>query len=252
MVFIILRNKKAGENKDAFLKNSLILKTSEIFQKELEGLVKKEMERNVAEIREKNIKALEAMINDYKAKFENSGREIESGVVAAYKGLANESEKIKNHISLFLEQTQKEMTQIYKTGLEARNQLSKEAERNISTMVEEIKKTIEAVSKSGEDTRNLLIDQAKKSASEMGQNVSKEISSIYRSAEEMLKSRIIESEKQIEDYKNEKLRELDNNIYKIINEVAKSTIGKTIDLSTHEELVTKSLQQAKRDGLFSV
>jgi len=251
-LIFVLHKKRADENREMFLKNSLILKTSEIFQKELEGLIKKEMEKNVAEIREKNIKILKAMVSDYKNKFENSGKEIESAVTAAYRDLASESEKIKNHIGLFVEQTQKEMTQVYKTGLEARNQLSKEAQGYISEMVGEAKKTVSIISKSNEDARNLLMDQVRKSANEMGQNASKEISLIYRSVEEMLKNRIIESEKQIEDYKNEKLRELDENIYKIINEVAKNTIGKTIDLSTHEELVTKSLRQAKRDGLFGV
>lgn len=71
-------------------------------------------------------------------------------------------------------------------------------------------------------------------------------------AEKIAQKRVEEEyqkfEKEIVEAKNLKLKELDDNIYKILSKVSKEIIGKSLDLSTQEELIRTSLEKAKKEG----
>jgi hypothetical protein len=56
--------------------------------------------------------------------------------------------------------------------------------------------------------------------------------------------------KQIEDYEKEKLGKIDSKIYEILETTAKLVLGKAFSLSEHEELIIKSLEKAKKEGIF--
>lgn len=59
------------------------------------------------------------------------------------------------------------------------------------------------------------------------------------------------SQQEIQKYKEEKLKEVDRSINKIIIQVAGEVIGKTLSLSEHEKLVFDALESAKREGFFN-
>lgn len=51
-------------------------------------------------------------------------------------------------------------------------------------------------------------------------------------------------------YKNDLRKELDNKIFSIVSDVARQTVGESIDVSKHEELVLQSLNKAKNERFF--
>jgi len=58
------------------------------------------------------------------------------------------------------------------------------------------------------------------------------------------------SKKEIEDYKKEELRRIDSGIYELLEKISKIVLGKALSLSEHEDLIEKSLEKAKKEGVF--
>jgi len=56
--------------------------------------------------------------------------------------------------------------------------------------------------------------------------------------------------KEIESYKKEELGKIDLKIYEFLGKVSKLVLGKAISLSEHEDLIEKSLEKAKKEGVF--
>jgi F0F1-type ATP synthase membrane subunit b/b' len=71
-------------------------------------------------------------------------------------------------------------------------------------------------------------------------------------AESLAQKRIADEyaklEKEIQEKREQKLKELDDNIYKVLTNVSKEIIGKSIDTSSQQELIIKSLEKAKKEG----
>lgn len=58
-------------------------------------------------------------------------------------------------------------------------------------------------------------------------------------------------EKEAEDYRQNKLKKVDEQIREIVLSAAREVIGRAISLSEHEDLVTKALDRAKKDQIFA-
>ena len=56
--------------------------------------------------------------------------------------------------------------------------------------------------------------------------------------------------KEMEDYKNQELQKIESVIYELLENVSKLVLGKALSLSEHEELIEKSLKEAKKEGIF--
>ena len=56
--------------------------------------------------------------------------------------------------------------------------------------------------------------------------------------------------KELEDYKNQELQKVESGIYELLENVSKLVLGKALSLSEHEELIEKSLKEAKKEGIF--
>jgi hypothetical protein len=69
-------------------------------------------------------------------------------------------------------------------------------------------------------------------------------------AAQRIKDEYIKLEKEIADRRTQKLQELDTNIYKALTIISKDIIGKALDFSEQEELVTQSLDRAKKEGVI--
>jgi hypothetical protein len=55
-------------------------------------------------------------------------------------------------------------------------------------------------------------------------------------------------EKELEKYKEVKLKEIDGAIYHILADVTRNVLGKALSLEDHQELVMSSLEEARRQG----
>lgn len=71
------------------------------------------------------------------------------------------------------------------------------------------------------------------------QLVKKKIETDYKTAQE-----------EVSVYKNEELKKIDNEIYSLLERVSKLALGKAMSLSEHEDLIQKSLEKAKEEGVF--
>jgi F0F1-type ATP synthase membrane subunit b/b' len=69
-------------------------------------------------------------------------------------------------------------------------------------------------------------------------------------AQERMKTEYEKLEKEIAEKKQERLKQLENNIYKILNNISKDIIGKSLDLTSHEELIINSMEKAKKEGVI--
>lgn len=56
--------------------------------------------------------------------------------------------------------------------------------------------------------------------------------------------------KEIENYKKEELQKIDSEIYQLLEKIAKLVLGKGLSLSEHEDLIKKSLERARNEGVF--
>lgn len=125
-----------------------------------------------------------------------------------------------------------------------------EAENNITDWNQTTKKEILKFSNICSRAEDLILQAAKNKAGELGKGLDEKIDRICQSASETINQKIVQTEKNIEDYKKEKLKEVDQKIYQLIGEVAKKTIGKAIDISDHEQLVMEALEKAKKEKIF--
>lgn len=55
---------------------------------------------------------------------------------------------------------------------------------------------------------------------------------------------------EIEAYKEKKLKKIDDEIYETLEKISKLVLGKALSLSEHEDLILKSLEKAKQEGVF--
>lgn len=59
------------------------------------------------------------------------------------------------------------------------------------------------------------------------------------------------AKKDVDTYKENELKMIEDNIYEILEKVASMVIGKAIKASEHEELIIKALNRAKENGVFN-
>jgi len=220
-IFRLLRKEKKEFSlpKD-FAKNELFLRISEDFKKQLEELVGKEVQKNIEEFKNAFQKTSEEIIKTYQGQFESGNQEIQK-VFAE-----------------FSQQIPKEISNLSKFTLEAQNKIS---ELNQAT-----EKELAKIQETNLKTHDLLINETKKVSEALSNELSQKFTQIYQLTRETLNKKVVETEGEIENYKKERLKEIDQKIYQMLGEVAKKTIGKIIDLSDHEKLVTEILEKQKK------
>jgi len=106
--------------------------------------------------------------------------------------------------------------------------------------------TVTVLSKVSKDLQSQALTEV---ASFRG-NLQKEIVS----SQEALSAAVSEGYKKIEEeigkYKTARLKQVDDTIFEILREVTQKIIGHAISFEEHEELVKKSLEEAKRQNIF--
>lgn len=134
---------------------------------------------------------------------------------------------------------------------------SQKSEKIILELEELFKKETLRTKESAIKTQDWLVKEIKLKSEELIrknekiiENFEKEILKAFNFLIQNMNQKFNQVEKEIENYKKERLKEIDQKIYQIIPEVAKKTIGRIIDISTHEELVWQALEKAKKEKLL--
>jgi membrane-associated HD superfamily phosphohydrolase len=152
------------------------------------------------------------------------------------KTISNTSEKINDKIAQSFE---KQATSLFE-----------KAEEKLFSHSEEIKNQSLKFNNACSSAEQLVIKQAEKVTEQLAQSLDQKIDQVYQAATKSISQKIDQTEKNIDNYKKEKLNEIDQKIFQMIEDVAKKTIGKSIDLSLHEELVIQALEKAKKENFL--
>ena len=73
---------------------------------------------------------------------------------------------------------------------------------------------------------------------------------ITKQTEYIVGAVVKKAQEDIDVYKTNQLEGIDETVREIINKVAPQVLGKALSMDEHEELVWKSLERAKKEGLF--
>jgi len=199
----------------------IFLKTTKEFEKCLEKLMGAEIKKLILELNKKTQDLIGEAVDFYK-----------------------------KEIALLSQLLEKEALEMSAFNEKVQERILKGAEEKLKTLKEEVEKEISDFRKIQSRSQALLTQKVKNEIERLSSGMVEQINSIYQSTSEKMNEKILKKEKEIEEYKREKIKELDQKIYQIITEVAKKTIGKTIDVSTHEELVMEALEKAKKEKFF--
>ncbi|MDP2671054.1 MAG: hypothetical protein Q8P13_01165 [bacterium] len=101
------------------------------------------------------------------------------------------------------------------------------------------------------ELKKKLLDQANNEISSLSQSIEEEILQVRGETEKKINQRLASSEAEILALQEKKIKSIEENIYQLLTEIAKKTLGKSIDLTTHEDLVMEALEKAKKEKFFS-
>ena len=195
-----------------FTKETLPLSLSSSFKKEAETTLKNEIERAKREFRE-NFKTFLFQL-----------------------------------MSIYQKEVEKVSENAFLLAPELKNNLLEKI-NEIFTMLElEFKKSIYQIEKQNQQISQIILREVKEKLN----NFEKEIETISQETKRGILEKKNEIEKMLESYKREKIMEVDEKIFKIIADVSKKVLGRSIDVSTHEELVFRALKKAKEENFFEV
>lgn len=100
------------------------------------------------------------------------------------------------------------------------------------------------------EAKNEIVEQSKVTMTDLSQSLKENLAQIPQTIELKVGEQIAENEKSLQEYKLQKMKEVDEKIYQMIQDVAKKAIGRSLDLSTHEEIVVEALEKAKKEKIL--
>lgn len=131
---------------------------------------------------------------------------------------------------------------------------SNELAKITKTQTEQYQKALNAVQ---EQSVKMLLNTSKDVTGVIDQELVKfrqDLTSRSEAIQNQANSSIASAYKKIEEsldvYKQERLKQLDEKILKVVKEVARVTISKTLSLDEHEKLVQKALEEAKKQNVL--
>lgn len=183
-------------------------------------------------------------------------------------GLGNLSDTRERAAKIIDEANSKAIDIINKANLSeniASENFTEEIKHIASLQIEEFEKATSDFMK----LYNLVLQDLKSKNIEVFQNVSKDIEvntmaeiknfkesmeSLTSQSEKLVQKKIdsdyLIAKKEIQNYKEVEIKKIDQEIYELLEKVAKLVLGKALSLSEHEDLIRKSLEKAKKEGVF--
>lgn len=202
------------------------------------------------------------------------------GLVISYLRLVRNYSKLKEEKRKLEAVAQKEAEKIIDEARRQSSQILQEAQSKASSMIQEVgfiseqtkKKMLDEIGKVTQGyAKNYqgLLEEAKKEAIGIINNISNDIKGeALREIEEMkqaLTQEVLRAQEttrkaieeslskvgaEVQAYKQARLKRVDAAIFEIIKQVSQKVIGKSLSLEDKEELVMKSLEEAKKENVF--
>ncbi len=158
--------------------------------------------------------------------------------------IISKATKLNEETKITLENSASQMLENQKNELQNRsNEISKQHEEEIKELNNNIVLLLTNIYKDIESSTRTDLEKYKEA-------MRKQTFEAEQLAQTRMKEEYEKLEKEIEEKKKQKLQDLENNIYKIITIISKDIIGKSLDLSSHQEIIIKSLDDAKKEGII--
>ena len=209
------------------LSYSQMLKKFNTYQKEADGIMGQVHKSEAELLEDARIRAGKIVEDANKKAAEIIGSSNNLNTQSK-KMLGEALDTLLKHQTSYFEKVSQDFLEAYKRELESLKQKNIEIVKNILNNIE--KDTVKEV----EDFDNIL---------------QKETFAAQKIVEDKIEKEYSTAQQNVQDYKNEMLRKAEEEIYKILETVAKLTLGKSIPLAEHEQLIIEALEKAKKDGL---
>lgn len=126
-------------------------------------------------------------------------------------------------------------------------------EKASQDFLEEYKKELNSLKensvKIAQNTSKAIEEDTKREIEDFDNVLARETFASQKIVEEKIEDDYAKAQKEVQDYKNEMLKKIDSRIYKILENISKAAIGRSIPLAQHEKLIIEALEKAKKDGL---
>ncbi len=97
---------------------------------------------------------------------------------------------------------------------------------------------------------SIMTENARETMLKFEQSLKQELARYETATNDRIKEWQAEARSEIEQYKERTFTRIDDAIYQIILFVSKRVLGRSLDMRDHQELVIRSLDEAKKAGLF--
>ena len=101
-------------------------------------------------------------------------------------------------------------------------------------------------------TAKEMSDDVQKSLKEFEQYLKDQTTRYQGTLKEQVQQGFMSAQKEISDYKRESLRKVEDALYRILNLVTKSVLGKALNLEDQQDLVIHALNEAKQQAFFEI
>lgn len=135
------------------------------------------------------------------------------------------------------------------------NQLVKDQsalfEKTSQGFLEEYKKMLDAI-------KNTTLELSTKASKDIEMDTIKELKDYdsilaketfegQKIVEQKIEEEFSQTQKQVNEYKTQMLKKIENDIYEILKNVTKEALGKALPLADHEQLILEALEKAKKE-----
>jgi hypothetical protein len=221
---------------------TLSFKVSETSQKRISDLIAQEMKPAIVEANQKIRNFAETIIASYQEQTEELMQTLNKQGDELLKNFFEENKKIKKNIQELNQKIENDFLELHKKIIDKQKEIYALGEENLSQEILNIRKEHQEV-------KNMLLEEAKKDIQISGDQFIKRLSPVYQEAVKDIEQKISLTQEEIKGYKDKRFKELDKEIYQKLGQIAKETIGEILDLSSHEELIKKALEKAKKEIL---
>ncbi len=142
---------------------------------------------------------------------------------------------------------------------DAVNTLTEKEKQQVSELTQTFMKSYQAeLSEINNNTINVLkstsddlIKSMTSNFEELKKSMSEETFKSHEVAEEKIKVEYDKLEQELHQYKEAQLKKLNDNIYKILLNVSKALLNKSINFEQHGDLIMEALEKAKKEDEFA-
>ncbi len=247
IIFLTFEPKNQTKTKESVITFPI----SENLQKEIETLFKAEIQKSLESLR-KNIEQTETQIlESYQKELSLSVEEFKKDQKKYFDTLKNATLRINQALNE-IEETSKEQIKVL-AALSERTQenILQEADTKIDLTNKIVQKDLEEMHKKLLESANAFSQKADALLQEVQRQAQNNVSQMPKKIEESLERYISEAKKEINAYKEKRMKQMDEKVYLALKKIAIAVLGKTIDLNRHQQIVKDALEKAKHEEFFN-